>query len=152
MQTLNTTSSGSRWQTLLRSGMAAVVTAGLLTLAGPVSAAHAAGSCTGSGCTGKDPATTGCAADATTYRTVYLNSQTYGQVRYSPSCDAAWIRTYAGGSLNIGGTVFGQRWDSRMGEWLNYCSESTRGQMAYGTQWSTMCGGYPSYDLVVTGN
>jgi hypothetical protein len=49
---------------------AAAVAASVLTLAGPVSSAGAAGSCHGGGCTGRDPHATGCDADAYTVKTV----------------------------------------------------------------------------------
>ncbi|MFC9811910.1 DUF2690 domain-containing protein [Streptomyces virginiae] len=55
--------------------------------------ASAATSCLGSTCTGKDPATTTCQNDAKTVTTSILGTE----LRYSPSCRAAWAR-YPGGT------------------------------------------------------
>jgi hypothetical protein len=47
--------------------------------------------CSGDGCDGKDPAVTGCAADAYPVQTATL-STAYVQLRYSPRCGTNWGR------------------------------------------------------------
>jgi uncharacterized protein DUF2690 len=51
--------------------------------------AHAATSCYASSCTGLDPASTTCQDDA---ETIYTGDVTDVELRYSPSCRAAWAR------------------------------------------------------------
>ncbi|MFF2408257.1 DUF2690 domain-containing protein [Streptomyces sp. NPDC058092] len=75
---------------------AAVLATGLVFAALPATA-HAAsaapqGGCWGSSCTGKDPAAY-CAGDAYTVHSARIG-QTAGviELRYSPSCEAAWAR------------------------------------------------------------
>lgn len=130
---------------------AATVAAGLLTLAGPVSSASAAG-CYGSGCTGKDPQATGCSADATTIKRVAAPSRDYGygDLRYSPSCGAYWVKTVSWStSVPIGGSVYGEV--SVNGTWVPLWAENTPGYLAGGSQWSPMIGGYPHYEISVDG-
>ncbi|MEU4119144.1 DUF2690 domain-containing protein [Kitasatospora sp. NPDC028055] len=62
----------------------ALAVSGAVLVASPASAAT---SCYASSCTGKDPATTTCANDAITVST---NGDL--ELRYSPSCRAAWAR------------------------------------------------------------
>ena len=57
-----------------------------------VSPAQAAPACTYNGCAGKDPNTTGCANDATNWRTFTNNVGDYLELRHSPSCHAVWTR------------------------------------------------------------
>jgi hypothetical protein len=68
--------------------------------AGPAAAA----SCFASSCTGKDPINTGCVNDAQTIYTVNgvgaWGSGTL-QLRYSPTCAAAWAKIYNDGSWNF---------------------------------------------------
>jgi hypothetical protein len=74
-----------------------IVTIGILCLfvaATPISAASAAAPpCHGTSCNGRDPQTTGCGRDARTLEDV---EDTGGwvtlELRYSPSCYAAWAR------------------------------------------------------------
>lgn len=51
--------------------------------------------CSGSGCTGQDPLSTGCSADAITLTTEYVYG-TYGasyvENRWSPTCKTNWAR------------------------------------------------------------
>ncbi len=47
--------------------------------------------CSGDGCDGLNPATTGCSADAYTVRTAVF-SNSYVELRYSPTCGANWGR------------------------------------------------------------
>ncbi len=48
--------------------------------------------CSGNGCNGKNPATTGCDVGAKTIQTaVFTNS--YVELRYSPTCGTNWART-----------------------------------------------------------
>ncbi|GAA3378593.1 hypothetical protein GCM10020367_58730 [Streptomyces sannanensis] len=55
--------------------------------------AAAAAGCQSSGCTGKNPATMGCAADARTIASVSApGGGGYAELRYSPACNAAWAR------------------------------------------------------------
>lgn len=57
----------------------------------------ALGSCNGDSCTGQDPGTTGCEADAYTRAStsIWNGGVVIGTIalRYSPSCNAAWART-----------------------------------------------------------
>ncbi|MEU2241516.1 DUF2690 domain-containing protein [Streptomyces sp. NPDC018338] len=75
-------------------GSALALAASSLLLAS--SPASAATSCYGSGCTGLDPATTVCQSDARTVRTAAWGVE----LRYSPTCRAAWARKTSGGSLD----------------------------------------------------
>ncbi|GGQ34138.1 MULTISPECIES: DUF2690 domain-containing protein [Streptomyces] len=69
----------------------ALAASGLLFASTPASAAT---SCLGSTCTGKDPATTTCQNDA---KTVYWDGWFNVELRYSPSCRAAWARWQGAG-------------------------------------------------------
>ncbi|MFC9706500.1 DUF2690 domain-containing protein [Streptomyces sp. NPDC056943] len=60
------------------------------------SPAAAATSCYGSGCTGLDPSTTVCQNDARTVRTADWGVE----LRYSPTCRAAWARKTSGASFD----------------------------------------------------
>lgn len=60
------------------------------------SPASAATSCYGSSCTGLDPATTVCQTDARTVRTADWGVE----LRYSPTCRAAWARKTSGASFD----------------------------------------------------
>jgi hypothetical protein len=51
--------------------------------------------CSGSACNGQDPAAEGCSGDATTLESVMANDYTI-ELRYSPSCQAAWMRGTGG--------------------------------------------------------
>ncbi|MFJ2785320.1 MULTISPECIES: DUF2690 domain-containing protein [unclassified Streptomyces] len=71
----------------------ALAASGLLLASSPASAAT---SCYGSSCNGLDPAATICQNDAQTVRT-----SAWGvELRYSPTCRAAWARKTSGGSLD----------------------------------------------------
>ncbi|WP_441250901.1 DUF2690 domain-containing protein [Kitasatospora sp. McL0602] len=74
---------------------AATLTAALLLAATGVAAlpgtASAAGSCSGAGCTGKDPQAAGCGDDAVTSAS-FSGASVRVELRYSPSCHAAWAR------------------------------------------------------------
>lgn len=61
-------------------------------IVGTVPAAHAAAPCTYNGCSGKDPNVTGCANDATNWKTFINNVGDYLELRHSPSCHAVWTR------------------------------------------------------------
>ncbi|MFI2203616.1 DUF2690 domain-containing protein [Streptomyces sp. NPDC020192] len=61
-------------------------------LFGTASPASAATSCYGAGCTGLNPANTICANDARTIDTTFTNVE----LRYSPTCRAAWARRIGG--------------------------------------------------------
>lgn len=56
-----------------------------------VTTALPAGTCVGSGCTGIEPSGTTCASDAYTVKSVPAQGRTI-ELRYSPSCRAAWGR------------------------------------------------------------
>ncbi|MFB6985672.1 DUF2690 domain-containing protein [Streptomyces sp. NPDC056304] len=62
---------------------------GTLAVTAPAAHASATGSCYGSSCTGKEPNGTTCASDAITAKQVTSGGRTI-QLRYSPSCRAAW--------------------------------------------------------------
>jgi hypothetical protein len=72
----------------------AIVVAGWGSLAAGSSPAQAV-TCSGSGCTGKDPMATGCAADAKTV-TSYVNDDFVPtlvmELRWSPTCQTNWGR------------------------------------------------------------
>lgn len=127
---------------------ATAVAAGLLTVAGPVASASAA-TCHGGNCTWLDPESTGCAADAETLETVYEDPQAWGELRYSPSCDAAWVKTVSWSTGDpISGTIYGQVKDGS--GWLSVWGASTPGDVAGAVQWSPMVGGFPHYDITVS--
>lgn len=71
------------------------ITGGTLALVPSPAQAAAAGSCYASGCEGKNPATH-CQSDARTVDSLELGSGTL-ELRYSPSCRAAWARMSANG-------------------------------------------------------
>lgn len=52
---------------------------------------HPQVTCSGNGCNGQNPATTGCAADARTVQTATF-SNSFVQLRYSPTCGTNWGR------------------------------------------------------------
>ncbi|MER5639754.1 DUF2690 domain-containing protein [Kitasatospora sp. NPDC002227] len=57
----------------------------------PAAEAQAAGRCTGSGCTGKDPQTVGCGGDALTTAS-FSGAAVRVELRHSPACQASWAR------------------------------------------------------------
>ncbi|GAA2139063.1 hypothetical protein GCM10009760_20860 [Kitasatospora kazusensis] len=65
--------------------------AALGVLPGP---AAAASRCTKAACDGRDPSSAGCAADAVT-RASFSGASVRVELRYSPSCQAAWARATA---------------------------------------------------------
>ncbi|MER7850763.1 DUF2690 domain-containing protein [Kitasatospora sp. NPDC096077] len=77
----------------------AIAVTGLLLGAG-ATPAFAATSCYASSCSGLNPANTTCASDARTIDTSVLGVE----LRYSPSCRAAWARRSAGMN-GIGDTI-----------------------------------------------
>jgi Protein of unknown function (DUF2690) len=114
-------------------GIAAVSAALLLTQVAPASAgtisSHSPASagtfsshsnvtllstCSGSGCTGLWPENTSCAGDAQTVRSTTLNGRNI-ELRYSPSCRAAWGRITNGtvgnsvDVLNTNGAYYSQQ-------------------------------------------
>ncbi|TCO61987.1 DUF2690 domain-containing protein [Actinocrispum wychmicini] len=128
------------------SALAALAIAGVYTAAGPAGSASASVGCHGSGCTGKDPEAQGCAADARTDQTVQPQPETYAYLRFSPACNAAWVKTVSfSREKPIHGTVYGERW-GRGGQVVVECTQST-GYVAGGTVWSRMCGGSPMYEI-----
>ena len=52
---------------------------------------HPLVSCSGNGCNGLNPATTGCSADAYTVQTAVF-SNSFVELRYSPTCGTNWGR------------------------------------------------------------
>ncbi|MFE9772057.1 DUF2690 domain-containing protein [Streptomyces sp. NPDC005931] len=70
---------------------AALAAGGLTAASGTPAAAAATGGCYASGCEGKDPSQY-CASDATTPVSGVWLGQAYVELRYSPSCRAAWAR------------------------------------------------------------
>lgn len=68
--------------------------------------ASAAG-CSWSSCNGKDPASMGCGADAYNLESFWYNGSsqwlqgTLLELRYSPSCHAAWVRTTGGDCFDV---------------------------------------------------
>ncbi|MFB6958402.1 DUF2690 domain-containing protein [Streptomyces sp. NPDC056309] len=73
--------------------VSAMAVAGTLLAAPAATAAPtgAQGTCYGSSCTGKEPNGTTCASDAITAKQITSQGRTI-QLRYSPSCRAAWGR------------------------------------------------------------
>ncbi|MGH4029339.1 DUF2690 domain-containing protein [Actinomycetota bacterium Odt1-20B] len=71
-------------------GTGALLAGGLMT-ATPASAASPAASCHGASCNGRNPATTTCQNDARTVA-VGTGPRKAMELRYSPSCRAAWGR------------------------------------------------------------
>lgn len=70
--------------------LSAVAIASASLIAGaPTAHASAAASCYGSSCNGVEPNGTTCASDAITAHSTTLSGRTI-QLRYSPSCRAAW--------------------------------------------------------------
>lgn len=84
----------------------------------PLSAAppaFAAG-CYASSCTGLDPVQAGCASDAETIYTINgVGSWGKGilQLRYSPSCAAAWAKIYDDGRVNANNIIV----ENTLGQW-----------------------------------
>ncbi|MFJ8473344.1 DUF2690 domain-containing protein [Kitasatospora sp. NPDC094011] len=72
----------------------ALVASGLLFASGTASAAT---SCYASSCTGLDPASTICQNDAVTVR--YTAPDGDAELRYSPTCRAAWARASGAGRV-----------------------------------------------------
>jgi hypothetical protein len=89
-----------RWKHMVTATAAATVIFSALTLS-PAHAATASVTCSGTGCDGKSPETTGCATGAGSYETAALSGTdpTTGipisgliELRYSPTCRTAWAR------------------------------------------------------------
>ncbi|GAA1965141.1 DUF2690 domain-containing protein [Catenulispora subtropica] len=120
--------------------------AGALALFGPASSASAA-TCFASSCTGKNPETSGCSDSKTqTLESMSLNNAggDYAQLRYSPTCQAAWIKIYSGSYTSYTGSIYGENWSSTLLDYVVRCTETVHG--AGGSFYSTMCGGYDTYD------
>ncbi|MFE5716686.1 DUF2690 domain-containing protein [Streptomyces sp. NPDC056501] len=86
-------------RTSVVSRLGAVASASVLAATALISAASpasAATSCYASTCQGKDPATTVCQSDARTVRTAAWGVE----LRYSPTCRAAWARKTSGASFD----------------------------------------------------
>ncbi|MFF9848846.1 DUF2690 domain-containing protein [Streptomyces litmocidini] len=98
----------------------ALAASGLLLTSSPASAAT---SCYGPSCTGLDPSTTVCQSDARTVRTGDWGVE----LRYSPTCRAAWARKTSGASFDTDIRVSNSQGDSRS---VYYGG--------YGTVWTAM--------------
>lgn len=73
--------------------------------------------CSGAGCNGTDPITTGCSADAATVKTKYpASGLARVELRFSDACQTRWAKT-----INIGS--------------LNYYANATLRYWYYGTQY-----------------
>ncbi|MFD0151326.1 DUF2690 domain-containing protein [Streptomyces sp. NPDC055721] len=86
-------------RTSVVSRLGAIASASVLAATALISAASpasAATSCYASTCQGKDPATTVCQSDARTVRTAAWGVE----LRYSPTCRAAWARKTSGASFD----------------------------------------------------
>lgn len=81
-----------RWRFVMI--VAAMVFASFASLAGPAHAQAGYVSCWGDWCSGQDPNTTGCSADAYTVADVWLPGfvAQHLQVRWSPTCKTNWAR------------------------------------------------------------
>lgn len=75
---------------------AVAVLAGFMT-AGVASADNGSASCHDQGCNGQMPEQAGCAADAKPLDSFHADNGTLIELRYSPSCDAAWARMSGAG-------------------------------------------------------
>ena len=62
--------------------------------AGPASTAVFQVACTGTGCTGKDPQTTGCGVEPQTLLHQQIRGGFGVEIRYNPQCRAAWARIW----------------------------------------------------------
>jgi hypothetical protein len=118
---------------VIASCLAVLVGIGFTALPSQRHIAHAA-SCSGNGCTDKDPHDTGCDADAYTVYNVYVrdnNGNEVGllQLRYSPSCGTNWTRltSYVGNTWLTANTI--RKADS----WIEY-----GGPMFTNVVWSDM--------------
>jgi Protein of unknown function (DUF2690) len=94
---------------LVRSTVATALATALLLSPALQPSASAATSCYATTCTGVDPQTSGCSKDA---RNIDEHSSGGGlvvyELRYSPTCYAAWTRIKAGPGVTNGGGVYGQ--------------------------------------------
>lgn len=102
-------------------GLAALMLVGLIATGSAASAATGTGhpashpasapaavvtpmvSCSGSGCDGRDPEVTGCAASAVTVDSVTTSFGTF-DLRFSRTCQTNWVRTnnFSGGASELG--------------------------------------------------
>ena len=64
------------------------------TNAGPTGTAAFQVACTGTGCTGKDPQTTGCGVEPQTLLHQQIRGGFGVEIRYNPQCRAAWARIW----------------------------------------------------------
>jgi hypothetical protein len=109
-------------------------------------AAMAAAACNSSSCNGRDPHSTGCdvgAYDLDNF-TSPIDGYAYVQLRYSPSCNAAWARLTTGSSgmpshsyltLNVYHTASG---GSPAAEYLKKVTDSTNNWGSGVVSWSYM--------------
>lgn len=105
--------------------------------------------CHGSGCDGKDPNVQGCSDDARNLDSDYLDMLyvAVAQLRYSPACNAAWIRIYgspAGTGCVYPGKAVVQRGVYRPGPDAIVVEQTRTAILGHhaacndGTVWSTM--------------
>lgn len=96
---------------------AAALVLGSLALTAPAVHAEAAATCSGASCNGREPNGTTCANDAITKRQISSGGRII-QLRYSPSCRAAWGRILSAsvgdwiGVKNSAGTYYERRVNS----------------------------------------
>ncbi|MCX4984639.1 DUF2690 domain-containing protein [Streptomyces sp. NBC_00572] len=119
---------------------AAAMTMALIPLAGT---SYAAG-CYGTGCDNRGPVSTGCDADAVTKgsATSRTNSNLRVELRWSPTCQAAWARV----------TTNGESWWDRYGHIEKWSGSGTGFQRSLqvtfpssGADWTNMLGSPTAY-------
>jgi hypothetical protein len=97
--------------------------------------------CNENSCTGQDPNTMGCGADASTMDSFSLGANFYVELRYSPACYAVWARVtntwYSnGGSQNIFVEVDGDPCNPASSVTCTHVYQAV--QAEYGSEWTKM--------------
>ncbi|MGA5067497.1 DUF2690 domain-containing protein [Streptomyces griseoluteus] len=119
---------------------AAALTMTLIPLAGT---SYAAG-CYGAGCDNLGPVSQSCDGDAVTKATAYADGSLKAELRWSPACQAAWVRVTDPSGPNAWWPKYGY-----IEKWSSYGSGFLRSlQVTFpdpGSDWSNMLGGSSYY-------
>ncbi|MCX4984638.1 DUF2690 domain-containing protein [Streptomyces sp. NBC_00572] len=119
---------------------AAAMTMALVPLAGT---SYAAG-CSGAGCDNKGPVSMGCDGDAVTKQTATADGSLKAELRWSPACQAAWVRVTDPSGPNAWWDKYGS-----IEKWSGYGTGFQRSlEVTFpdpGSDWSNMLGGSTSY-------
>ncbi|MGW0119350.1 DUF2690 domain-containing protein [Streptomyces sp. NPDC003327] len=124
--------------------VATVSAAALATALVPLGGTSYAAGCSGAGCDNLGPVSQGCDGDAVTKRTAYADGSLKAELRWSPACQAAWVRVTDPSGPNAWWDKYGyiEKWQGYGGTLLRSLSVKFPDP---GSDWSNMLGGSGYY-------